>query len=93
MVDFVAIEEEIRNSPMRELKGSVHVATLAGPAIVLEVIVQKASKESGIPMDWHYFGGRGAVWAIGDVAEARRALYMALPQSDLTMDDAFKRRV
>ena len=39
------------------------VAVLAGPAVVIEVVVQKAMKETGIRMDWGYIGGRAIVHA------------------------------
>lgn len=63
------------------------VAVLAGPSLIVEIIVRHASIESGIEMDWGYVGGRAIVHAKGDRRKARRALFMAVPDSDLTMND------
>ena len=71
----------------KKFKGCVPVAMLAGPAVVIEVIVKNASAESGIEMDWGYTGGRGFVYALGDRKAARSALLDSMPQSDLMVID------
>ena len=55
------------------------IAILAGSSLVIEAIVFEASKDSGIPMDWHYCGGRAAIYALGDAEKAKEALGMAYP--------------
>ena len=81
---FRSLYEEVRNSRMSsKFDKATQVAIISGPAIVVEMIVKAASVESKIPMDWHYFGGRGVVYALGDRAEARKALALHLPTSDL----------
>jgi hypothetical protein len=72
--------------PRRFFKAET-VAILSGPAIVIEAIVMDASKDSGIPMDWCYQGGRAFVQAIGDKKKARSALYCAIPNSNLSISD------
>lgn len=51
------------------------VASLSGPdALVIEAFVQFVSKQSGVKIDWHYFGGRVVVLALGDVEKAKEYL-------------------
>ena len=74
-----------------KMAGKPHVATLAGPAVVIEIIVRHAEKVTGIKMDWSYWGGRACIQA--DVKneqerlKVRHELWLTCPQSDLTIDD------
>lgn len=71
-----------------EMRSAPVVAVLAGPAIVIEVIVRRASEESGIAMDWGYVGGRAVIHSKGDRAKSRDALRCALPVGDLSDVDS-----
>jgi hypothetical protein len=83
-----SLEKKLQRTRMnkRFLKAPT-VAHINGPTAVIEVIVRKASKDSGIPMDWCYQGGRGFIQSLGGRIESRNALFRALPQTDLTLDD------
>jgi hypothetical protein len=82
------LEHKVRNSRISSrFDNCESCAIIAGPAIVVEAIVYKASHDSKIDMDWHYCGGRGIVYALGDRAKARHALQMAMVVTDLTMGD------
>lgn len=63
----------------RAMESNPVVAVLSGPAPVIECVVQEASRESGIPMDWAYSGGRAYVHADGDTQKARDALVWKMP--------------
>ena len=63
------------------------VAMLSGPAVCIEMIVRKASEESGIEMNWGYAGGRAFIHSLGDRGQCRKALLLALPESDLNPGD------
>ena len=87
---FLSLQEKVRNSRLEEKFDKCKpVAIIAGPCLVVEFIVKNASIDSGIPMDWHYCGGRGIVYALGDRAKARHALWLSCPQSDLTTSDCY----
>lgn len=86
--EFDALEKRIQNSTMsNRFLSCPYVAVIGGPAVVIEAIVRKAERTSGIPMDWHYLGGRGGVCALGDRKIAREALWLAMPRSDLSTED------
>ena len=63
------------------------VAMIAGPMEVVEIVVRKAERTAGFPMNWGYVAGRGIIHSQGDLKKARSALWMALPQSDLSLSD------
>lgn len=60
------------------------VAILAGPTMVIEVMVQEAAKEAKVEMDWSFQGGRGFVMADTQdpekIAQIKESLKMSLPQ-------------
>lgn len=81
---FDELQESVRNSKMSsKFDNAEQVAIIAAPAVIIEVIVKKASLNSGIPMDWHYFGGRGIVYALGDVKKAKEELWLCMPTHNL----------
>lgn len=72
---FEKLEEEVRASKLAAKFTNAPVVTiLAGPAIIVEAILYKASKNSGIPMDWGFIGGRAYVYALGDTNKAAEAI-------------------
>lgn len=67
-------------------KEGVQIAIVAGPSVVIEIIVKKASINCNIPMDWHYVGGRGVVYAKGteeDIQKAKLELRVCMPIHNL----------
>ena len=86
---FNELQEIVRKSSMDDRfssDDSVNIGVIAGPAVVVEVIVKKASMDCGVPMDWHYCGGRGVVYALGNhkqVAKAKQELWLNMPISNL----------
>lgn len=72
-----------------KLFGKAQVAIIAGPAIIVEMIVKAAVVDSGIPMDWNYCGGRGAIWTKkeSDIKACRHHLMMNIPTTNLTVND------
>jgi hypothetical protein len=81
---FDELQDLVRNSKMSsEFDNAEQVAIVAAPAVIIEVIVKKASLTSGIPMDWCYFGGRGIVYALGDVEKAKKELRYCIPMHNL----------
>jgi hypothetical protein len=87
----VIIEElqaQVQNSKLAtKFSNKEPIAHINGPAVVIETIVQKASLSCNIDMDWSYSGGRGVIYADGDAKVARRELFLAMPESDLTIRD------
>ena len=65
------------------------VAMLAGHAEVVEAIVKSAVEDTGIPMNWGYYGGRAFVHSEGDRVKCRSALRRMIPQTDILDDEMF----
>jgi len=73
--EFQKLEDAVKASKLgHKFTSAPVVAILSGPSIVIEAIVYKASKNSGIPMDWGFSMGRAFVHAIGDVNKAAAAI-------------------
>lgn len=82
------LQERVRTSHLAtKFLDKDPIAKINGPAVVIEAIVQKASLDCGIDMDWCYCGGRGFIFADGDKKKARRELYLAMPIGDLSTSD------
>jgi hypothetical protein len=82
------LEEEVRASKLaNKFLNKDPIANINAPAVIIEAIVQKAASDCGIDMDWCFCAGRGFIFADGDKKLARRALYLAMPNSDLTTSD------
>lgn len=74
--EYRELQEKIRASRMDERfmsKEAVQIAIMAGPCLVIEMIVKEASLNSNVPMDWCYMGGRAIVMAIGDEKQIQKA--------------------
>jgi hypothetical protein len=52
-------------------KGEYVGTVTGGDAFVIEAFVKCVAEATGVQMDWHYFGGRGRVLAIGDIEKIR----------------------
>lgn len=84
---FEELQEIVRNSKIDEqFYCCEHIAIISAPAVIIDVIVKKASLDSGVPMDWSYSGGRAFVYALGDAASVKAAklrLWLCMPQHNL----------
>lgn len=67
MAELPECDKEVRE------KGE-HIATIDLKANTIEEIVKSAAKSSGQKMDWFFAGGRGVVFAMGDLNTARKYL-------------------
>jgi len=52
------------------------------PSNAMEQWVKKVAEKSGQPVDWHFFGGRAVVKALGDLKAVRAAIEELLPEHD-----------
>jgi len=48
----------------------------------IEEFVKEVARRSGQRVDWHYFGGRGIVKALGDISEVYNAIYVMLDEEE-----------
>lgn len=67
----------------------VQILRFAGPrSWMIETFVRAASEQAGIPMDWHFAGGRAVVLCLpGDKGKAMKSLMDLMP----TLEEAAKR--
>jgi len=60
-----------------------HIATIIDlEPIEIEEVVKSAAEESGQRIDWHYFGGRAVVKALGNLEKARHYLKLKLEEQN-----------
>jgi hypothetical protein len=52
------------------------------PSNAMEGWVQKVAKLSGQPVDWHFYGGRAVVLALGDLDKVQQAIQELKPEHD-----------
>jgi hypothetical protein len=52
------------------------------PSNAMEKWVKKVAERSGQPVDWHFFGGRAVVKALGDLDKVIEAIEFLLPEHD-----------
>lgn len=52
------------------------------PSNAMEGWVKKVAEKSGQRVDWHFFGGRAVVKALGDLKAVRAAIEELLPEHD-----------
>src|SRR5437870_3954235 len=58
-----------------KLYNASHVHTFAGlPTNAVECLVRSIANISGQPCDWHFFGGRAAVMASGDLEKVKQVI-------------------
>jgi hypothetical protein len=74
-------------------RGGVQVMVLAGPrSWLIERYVVEARTRAGVPIDWHFCGGRAVVLALpGDVEKAVESLEWWLPAFEEAAREAKKR--
>lgn len=72
---FRSIYDEVNNSRIDEsfYKGT-SIGVICGPSIIVEMVVKNASLKADVPMDWHYSGGRGIVYAKGSKEQIKKAV-------------------
>jgi len=63
-------------------KGTVMFVTNSIPSNAMEEWVKKVAARSGQRVDWHFFGGRAVVKALGDLDKVRSAIVELLPDHD-----------
>ncbi|HLC77639.1 MAG TPA: hypothetical protein VJH92_00765 [Candidatus Nanoarchaeia archaeon] len=69
------LENSLPNCDKKVFKKGYHLATIINlSAVEIESIVKSAAEKSGARIDWHYFGGRGVVKALGDLEKAKTYL-------------------
>lgn len=54
--------------------GEVVFVTHTIPSNAMEGWVKKVAERSGQPVDWHFFGGRAVVKALGDLVKVNEAI-------------------
>lgn len=60
--------------------GTVVMMSHSIPSAKVETWVKSVARKSGQPVDWHFFGGRIRVLALGDLDKVREAIQKALPR-------------
>jgi hypothetical protein len=72
-------------------KGTSVFMTHTIPPNAMEGWVQKVAEKSGQPVDWHYFGGRVNVLALGDLDKVEEAIQALMPEHDRLMEEQLKK--
>ena len=60
------------------------------PSNAMEGWVRGVAAESGQRVDWHFWGGRARVLAIGDIEAVKAAIERSLPEHDRLFIEALK---
>jgi hypothetical protein len=68
----------------------VFVTHTIGPN-ALEAWVQQIARKSGQLVDWHYFGGRAKILALGNLAKVHQAIEELMPEHDRLYTEAMER--
>lgn len=63
-------------------KGTHVFTTHSISSNAMEKWVKKVAKLSGQPVDWHFYGGRAAVLALGDLKKVKEAITALMPEHD-----------
>lgn len=63
-------------------KGEVVFMTHSIPSNAMEGWVRKVAKLSGQRVDWHFFGGRARILALGDIEVVKAAIIELLGEHD-----------
>jgi hypothetical protein len=86
------IKENMQNQLDQRFNEGDAVAIMAGPSVVIEVIVRKVSADTGVELDWGYSGGRAGIYVLPSatkeqILKVKSGLFCAIPQSNLTQLD------
>jgi len=75
------LENRLPECDKKVYKKGEHIATIINlESDEIERLVKSASNDSGQRIDWHYFGGRAVVKALGDLDKARDYLKLKLEE-------------
>lgn len=79
ILDIVRSRAKSMNEDQK--KNWIGIGMIAGCTEVCEIIVRKAERESGIPMDWGYIGRRAFIYVPkdADIEKAKQEVGFALP--------------
>ena len=61
------------------------------PSNAMEGWVKKVAELSGQRVDWHFFGGRANVLALGDIDKVKAAIQKLMPEHDRLRRAAIKK--
>jgi hypothetical protein len=71
-------------------KGDVVFVTHSIPAKQIETWVRKIAKESKQKVDWHYFGGRAVIKALGDIDGVKETINKLIDEHDKLQSQAIE---
>jgi hypothetical protein len=57
----------------------------------IEKWVKRVAKRSGQPVDWHWFGGRALILALGDISRVKSTIVAMMPEHDRLYTDAVRK--
>jgi len=70
-------------------KKGVHIFTTHSiSAEKIDEWVKKIAQKSGQKVDWHYFGGRAIIKALGNIDKVRATIKELLPEHDQLMAES-----
>lgn len=72
-------------------KGEVVFVTHTIPSNAMEGWVKKVAELSGQRVDWHFFGGRAVVKALGDIAKVEATVQQLMPEHDALYEQALRK--
>ena len=58
------------------------------PPNAMEGWVRQVAEKSGQPVDWHFYGGRANVLALGDIDKVKAAIEELMPEHDRLYQEA-----
>ena len=61
------------------------------PSNAMEGWVRKVAELSGQRVDWHFFGGRANVLALGDIVKVKAVIQQLMPEHDRLYQAALKK--
>ena len=72
-------------------KGESVFVTHTIPSNAMDGWVKKVAELSGQRVDWHFFGGRANVLALGDIDKVKAAIQKLMPEHDRLYKAALKK--
>ncbi len=61
------------------------------PSNAMEGWVKQVAERSGQRVDWHFYGGRAVVKALGDIDRVQSAITALMPEHDRLYREAYKK--